>query len=399
MTKLNKALMATTAIVVASGLALPASAQDPSKAPGVVKSGDKIKLKLYGQVTREFGFVNDGEATTFKQGSLGNTSTRMGIDGRGKVTKDVNIRTRMEFALNTGDSHGGNQFSNQAGTNDFDIRHLHVIFSHKKAGAIWIGRGDSATNGSSEVNLAPAVTTGRLGGSVHHVIGEFRLMDKNDGLATQSIGTVDRFFNSFDGAGRQNRIRYDSPTFFGFKASASVIDKHNFDAALRYSGKIAGTAIKAAAGFCETKGARTAGDGACFGNGGTIEGVAQVNGSISVKTPIGLGATFSGAKQWQNRAGAAHATEGDPDNINPSIWYTTKVTELGATTVEYAFQYCKHCGLKDDKGIGHAVTVAQKVDSTGGDYFVGFRLVDVETATNDDIENLWWVGAGFRQRF
>ena len=36
MTKLNKALMATTAIAFASGLALPAVAQDPTAAPGVV---------------------------------------------------------------------------------------------------------------------------------------------------------------------------------------------------------------------------------------------------------------------------------------------------------------------------------------------------------------------------
>ena len=119
---------------------------------------------------------------------------------------------------------------------------------------------------------------------------------------------------------------------------------------------------------------------------------------MSVKTPIGLGATFAGAKQWQNTAPTT-VNEGDPYNIQPSIWYTTKVTELGATTLEYAFQYCKHCGELDDKGIGHAVTLAQKVDSIGGDYFVGFRLLDVETADNDDIENLWWVGAGFRQRF
>jgi predicted porin len=323
----------------------------------------------------------------------------MGIDGRGKLTKDIKVRTRLEFAINPGDAHGGEQFSNAPGGSDFDIRHLDVIFSHKKAGAIWVGRGDTATNGTSEVNLAPGIGTGRLGGSVHHAINEFRLMDEDDSLATQSVGTVNRFFNNFDGAGRANRIRYDSPTFFGFKASASIIDKHNFDAALRYSGKVAGTKIKGAVGFCETKGASNQNDGTCFGNGASIEGVANVNGSISVLTPIGIGGAFSGAKRWQNRAGAAHAIEGDPYNIVPSIFYTAKVTELGATTAEYAFQYCKHCGLKDDKGIGHAVTIGQKVDSTGGDYFVTFRLVDVETATNDDIENLWFIGAGFRQRF
>ena len=89
MTKLNKALMATTAIAFASGLALPAVAQDPSAAPGVVKSSKKMKLRLYGQITRGFGVIDDGESTSFNQFRNGNTSTRMGIDGRGKITKDV----------------------------------------------------------------------------------------------------------------------------------------------------------------------------------------------------------------------------------------------------------------------------------------------------------------------
>jgi hypothetical protein len=399
MIKLNKALMATTAIAFASGLALPASAQDPSKAPGVVKSQNKVKLKLYGQITRQFGFVNDGEAYTFKQGRNGNTSTRMGIDGRGKVTKDIKIRTRMEFAVNTGSNGGGEQFSNQPGSaSSFDVRHLDVIFSHKKAGAIWIGRGDTATNGTSEVNLAPGMSSGRLGGSTHHIAGKFLVMDKDDSIEPQAVATVERFFNSLDGAGRQNRIRYDSPTLFGFKASASLIDKHNFDAALRYSGKIAGTSIKGAAAYCNTQGRETAGDGSCFGNGGSIRGRSQVGGSISVRTPIGLGATFSGAKQWQNTSPTT-VDEGDPYNIQPSIWYTTKVTELGQSTVEYAFQYSKDQGKIGDKGIGHAVTFLQKVDSIGGDYFATFRLYDVETETNDNIENLWYIGAGFRQRF
>jgi hypothetical protein len=308
----------------------------------------------------------------------------------------------MEFAVNTGSNGGGEQFSNQPGSaSSLDVRHLDVIFSHKKAGAIWIGRGDTATNGTSEVNLAPGMSSGRLGGSTQHSAGKFLVMDKDDSIEPQAVATVERFFNSLDGAGRQNRIRYDSPTLFGFKASASLIDKHNFDAALRYSGKIAGTSIKGAAAYCNTQGnggRETAGDGSCFGNGGSIRGRSQVGGSISVRTPIGLGATFSGAKQWQNTSPTT-VDEGDPYNIQPSIWYTTKVTELGQSTVEYAFQYSKDQGKIGDKGVGHAVTFLQKVDSIGGDYFATFRLYDVETETNDNIENLWYIGAGFRQRF
>ena len=399
MTKLNKALMASTAIAFASGLALPASAQDPSAAPGVVKSSNKVKLRLYGQITRQFGFVVDDDATTFKQGPNGNTSTRMGIDGRGKITKDVSLRTRLEFAINTGNSTGGPQFSNQPGSNDFDIRHLDAIFSHKQFGAVWIGRGDTATNGSSEITLAPGINTGRLQGTNHNVASEFRILDDAEASEPSAVGTVDRFFSNLDGAGRQNRIRYDSPTIFGFKASASLIDKHNYDAALRYSGQVLGTKIKAGVGFCSTKGPSNAGDGSCFGNGGTIEGREQVNGSASILTPIGVGLTFSGGKQWLNRADAALSDNQTPFNLNPAVFYTTKVTELGATTLEYSYQYTEDLTADGDKGRSHAITLLQKVDSVGGDYFLGFRYFDVETATNDDVDPLYWFGAGFRQRF
>ncbi|MGH6621420.1 MAG: hypothetical protein ACREF6_17880, partial [Alphaproteobacteria bacterium] len=198
----------------------------------------------------------------------------------------------------------------------------------------------------------------------------------------------------------QNRLRYDTPTFFGLKGSVSLIDKHNFDSALWYEGKFAGTEIQGAVGFCHTSGAQSAGSGTCFGNDTTVSGVSQLNGSVSVLTPIGLGVTMAGGHQWQNLIGTGHTTEnGTVYNIQPSIFYTMKATELGATTIEYAFQYCKHCGNKDDKGIGHSLQVVQEIDSIGGDYFAGFRYIDVETADNDNIEGLWFIGGGFRQRF
>ena len=66
MTKFNKALLASTAIAFATGLAMPASAADDvSAAPGVVASQKKVKVKLYGQIARVFGFVGDGESVTF----------------------------------------------------------------------------------------------------------------------------------------------------------------------------------------------------------------------------------------------------------------------------------------------------------------------------------------------
>lgn len=401
MTKLNKALMASTAIAFACGLAFPASAQDPAAAPGVVSSGNKMKLKLYGQVARAFGFVGDGDSTTFKTGENANTSTRMGIEGRGKITNDVSVRTRMEYEVSSGDALGGTQFENQGGdASTFGVRHLDVIIESKKFGSVWIGRGDSSSNGTSEVQIIPALDSGRLGGTIASLIQDFQILSNNEGTEPRAVGNVGRFFNSYDGANRQNRIRYDTPTFFGFKGSVSFIDKHNIDSAVFYEGKLLGIEIEGAAGYCHTRGSQSAGSGTCFGNGTTITAISQLNGSVSALTPIGLGATFSGAYSWQSLAGAGHTVEdANPYNVQPSIFYTTKVTELGATTLEYAFQYCKHCGQKDDLGVGHSLQLMQQVDSIGGDYFIGFRYVDVEVRGDDNVDGLWFIGGGFRQRF
>jgi len=405
MTKLNKALMASTAIAFACGLAFPASAQDPAAAPGVVSSGAKMKIKLYGQVARVFGIVDDGDGTTFKQGENGNTATRMGMDSRGKITNDVSVRTRFEYAVQSGNTGGGTQFKNQDGSaSRFTVRHLDLIIQSKKFGAVWIGRGDSVTNGSSEVQTIAALDSGRLGGTTASLISNYRVMSSNSSLATRDKGAVGDYFDSMDGADRTNRIRYDTPTFFGFKAGADIIDKHNFDAGLWYEGKIAGTKVEGAVGYCHTRGAATATGGACFtSSASTITAISQVNGSVSALTPIGIGATMSAGHQWRALAGSGFDdTNSTAYNLTPSIFYSTKVTELGNTILEYAFEYCKHCNtdFKDSRGMGHSLMLMQVVDSVGGDYFLTFRYFDVSTGVSgDDIDGMWFFGGGFRQRF
>jgi hypothetical protein len=79
-----------------------------------------------------------------------------------------------------------------------------------------------------------------------------------------------------------------------------------------------------------------------------------------------------------------------------------KATEVGATTIEYAFQYCESCStsFKDSEGIGHSLMLMQQVDSVGGDYFVTFRYFDIDTGVaGQDADGLWFFGGGFRQRF
>jgi hypothetical protein len=240
----------------------------------------------------------------------------------------------------------------------------------------------------------------RLAGTVADPILKYRFMDENSNLASQAVATVERFFDNLDGANRQNRIRYDTPTFFGFKGSVSLIDKHNIDTALWYKGKFAGTELAGAVGYCHTSGTQSAGSNTCFTtNTATVRGIDQLNGSVSFKTPIGLGGGVSGGTQWRERTAAGASAVTDPWTISPSIFYTTKVTELGSTTFEYAFQHTEDLVSIGDEGNGHSLIALQRIDSIGGDYFVQFKYVEAETATNDNIEPLWYIGGGFRQRF
>lgn len=404
MTKLNKALMATTAIAFASGLAMPASAQDPTAAPGVVKSSKKMKIRLYGQITRGFGWIDDGSSGTFIQFRNGNTSSRMGIDGRGKISKNVSLRTRLEFEIRNGDSNqvteGQGTDGGPVGTQTDDngdkvsdaqgalvIRHIDAIFSHKRLGAVWIGRGDTAANGTSEKNLLPGGSTGRLGGRTDSLLTNSVIRDSND----NEIDSLSKFFNSFDGLSRRQRIRYDTPTIAGFKVGVSAIDRMSYDIAVHYSGKIAGVKVKAGAGWSHGAGA--------LGATADRQDFNQLNGSISALLPMGVGVTLSGGRQWEDYfATTPEADRKNPSNINISAFYTTKLSELGPTGVEYSYQLSQDISERDDEGQGHSIMLTQVLANTGTDTFVTFRYYDVERI-GEVPEELWFFGAGFRARF
>jgi predicted porin len=58
--------------------------------------------------------------------------------------------------------------------------------------------------------------------------------DDTDALSTATnIGSV---FSNFDGLSRRNRVRYDSPAFWGFQLSGSLLSDGG-DVALRYAAK------------------------------------------------------------------------------------------------------------------------------------------------------------------
>jgi hypothetical protein len=400
--------MATTAIAFASGLAMPAEAKkkDPSKAPKVVSSGKKMKLKLYGQITRTAAFVDNGEAVGFANSENGHTSTRMGVRASGKINNDLKLKLRYEWNMRA--AHENRQLLNTNGDNDFDIRWADIQFHHKRFGTLFFGRGDGSGNSSSQVDLSGTSTAG-LGGTEDGDFQGARFIETNTsaaGVARANV-RVDRAFSQQDATSRTSRIRYDTPSIYGFRLSGSIIDQDTYEFALWYKGKIAGWKLRGALNTSHGKSGVFPGDGA--GTAGTNTEITLYNGSVSVQSPWGIGVTASGA--YKNHAFNGDGTVSlnnavqDAHNWWVSVWYRAKFFELGETRFRYGFQTSVDNTAQGDIGQVHGFTILQNIKSTGTDMYIGFRHASLDTdrdngiGGNRDFEDQQAYVLGFRARF
>ena len=408
MSKLNKALMATTAIAFAAGLAMPAAAKkkDPSKAPKVVSSGKKMKLKLYGQIARTASITDDGHGTGYENSENGSTTSRMGIKAAGKINNDLKLKLRYEWNMRS--AHENNQQDNIASDNDFDIRHADIIFSHKRLGTLFFGRGDGPGNSSSQTDLS-GTGTGGLGGGEHWDFQNARFIETTTSAngGDRATTRVGRVFTNMDATSRANRIRYDTPSIYGFQFRAGVVDQSGYEFALWYKGKVAGMKLKGAVNYSHNKqgvfpaSVRT-------GVTGTNTEISVINGSVSVLTPWGIGASAAAGTSDRDRSTELNAfTDGD----QPFFWwaclfYRAKFFELGETRFRYGFQTTVDNQMEGDIGQAHGFTIVQQIKSTGSDLFAGYRHVSVDrdvaggtSAAEVDFEdqNIWVLG--FRARF
>ena len=411
MARLNKLLMSTTAIAFAAGLAMPAAAKkkDPSKAPKVVSSGKKMKLKLYGQIGRTQSIKDTGAGIGFNNVENGNTSSRMGFKAAGKVNHDLTIRIRYEWNMRSG--HTDRPLDNIGSDNDFDIRHTDIQFHHKRFGALFFGRGDGPGNSSSQADLSDT-STGQKGGGEHWDFHNARFLEtaRSANGSTRRTTNIRRIFTNMDATTRSNRIRYDAPSIYGFQFRAGIVDQSGYEFALWYRGKVAGMKIKGAVNYSHNKSGVFPFSDRPFVSVGTDTELSLVNGSLSVHTPWGFGASGAAGTIDRVRPTGITLVAGNTGK-NPFFWwasvfYRTKFFELGETRFKYGFQTTVDNQLNGDIGQAHGFTIVQEIESTGTDMYAGYRHISVDrdiaggtsgTEIEFEDQNVWVLG--FRARF
>jgi predicted porin len=343
------------------------------------KGGDKVSLQLYGQVNRAFLAADDGDSSDYYFVDNDNSSSRVGLIGEAKVNDDITIGTRLEFEYQSNASNEVNQDNKNLDGNDgdgFDDRWIDAQFTSKRFGKLYLGKGSTASDGTSEVDLSGTDVVGYS--SIGDMAGGILFYDDNaDARSTTTIGGA---FSNFDGLSRRNRIRYDSPEFWGFTLGVSALSDGG-DVALKYAAKWGEDwKFAAAAAYADYQAVDRAVDD-------------QYNGSASILHSSGLNFTVAaGLRELDD------SSRDDPTFYYAKVGYRAKWFEIGETRFSVDYNYTEDLAQDGDEAKSVGFQMVQDIPDWGSEYYLGYRwhALDRDLTDFEDINALM---TGVRVKF
>ncbi len=344
---------------------------------GIVTSRkDKVAVKLYGHINRGALFSDDGDETNLYNVDNANAQSRFGIRGIVNISENFAVGSHIELGLNSNLSSAVDQ--NNKNT-DFDLtdRIIEMFLDDDRYGRLSIGQGHTATDGSSEVDLSGTMMVGYS--EVSLIAGGQFFFDKN---AQVLSGTrVRNVFNNFDGLGREDRVRYDTPIFHGFQLSGSINNDDGGDAAIRYSGKFGETLFAAAAAWASPDDQIPDVDN-------------QYNGSAAVLFDMGL--NFAVAGGYRDLDGARSGN--DATFAYGKVGYRRKFFSPGDTAFAVDFGRFNDIAQNDDEADTIGVQLVQHIEPWASEWYLGYRHYDLDR-DNENFDNINVVMSGVRTKF
>jgi hypothetical protein len=338
----------------------PAKAPEPEK---VVETGqDKIKVLFYGQVNRAVLYSNDGDKGDWYFVDNDNSSTRFGFLGAANPIKDFNIGTRIEVEFQTNASNEVSQRDqNGASDNNFKRRHFDIFVMSERFGKLSLGYGSTASDNTAEVDLSGTDVVGYS--SVGDMAGGQIFFDNDTNSLSNT--TIKDVYANFDGIGRDDRLRYDTPNFYGFMVSGSVVSGDAADVALRYSAKVGDFKLAAAAGYADPAGTSDTDD-------------YMITGSASVLHSSGFNVTIAVAAQ-------EHKVSGRDDGkfYYGKLGYQRKFFSIGTTAMSVDYSRNDNLAQNDDKARSAGFQFVQNIDSWGTEYYLGYRYHNLDRKAVD----------------
>ncbi len=212
-----------------------------------VRKGNRVvSLQMYGNLNRAILIWDDGVEDDIYHVDNDHSSTKIGIRGTGGLKPGWTVGYDIQWNVQIADTSEVDQtdFSrNDSGRPvAWDIRRAETYVESAQFGRITTGQGSAASDGSSEVDLAFANYSSDTLYNTRFIL---RGADPVGDLRWGELGS------NLDGAGRTLRIRYDSPSIYGFILSASAGNDDYWDVALRFSKEWNSVRFAAAVAYSE----------------------------------------------------------------------------------------------------------------------------------------------------
>ncbi len=374
-----KKVYTTSAITMTVGAMLLGGAVSASALE--VKSGnDKVGLKLYGHVNRAVMAVDDGNDSKIFHVDNSHSESRVGLKGKVKASETLTIGGNVEVQWQSNPSHKVSM-DEESISAELKERKMEVYFDCDKLGKLSIGKGDMASDDTSEVDLSGTALAGNSGVAD---AGEGFNFYNNNAVAEAESMAVGDIFNQMDGLSRKSRVRYDTPSLGGFSLGVSSGEKERADAALFYAGELAGgTKLEAAVAYSDP------GEGKDY---------TQINGSASVLFGFGLNFTLAaGSRDLDDMPAGGD----DPMFTYGKIGYKTKIFSIGSTACSFDYGMFENIGHQntEEEGTAYGVQLVQKLSDYNTQLFAAYRNFELEDNTGADYEPISLTMAGARIKF
>lgn len=372
--KLLKGSVAVAALYAVAGPVAALAADDT-----LSHGQPKVKLTVGGQINKALLYASDGKTSDVMVVDNDVSSSRFFMAAEAPVTNDVTFGSYLEYEFTSNSSaavnlHAGNGDTGQGSTN-FTERYAYVYVAHKTLGKLSLGQLSEAADDAMEQDLSGTGDSGvysfpaDLGGSI--------LFRTKAGATGPAVNTV---ISNFDG-GRNDGIRYETPTFAGFTGIASYTSGGGTGASLRYASKIGSVDVAAGLGYSNYSSINAATS-------------AQYGGSLSLLHSSGFNVTGAMGRNDQKAA----ASISNANSYYVKVGYIAKIFGAGSTNFGIDYERTSDLAASSDKAKTYGVGVVQYFEAIGASAYGTVRKYELDRP-GTNFEDIYVVATGLKIAF
>jgi hypothetical protein len=202
-----------------------------------------VDVNLYGHLNKGILWSENGDSSKVYFVDNSNSQSRIGINASAVPSDDLTVGGKIEYGIKSNATADVSQRdSNDATFVKWNLRHADIFFNSKTFGEISIGHGRTASDGTAEIDFSGTSVVSYS--DMPAISGGQYFYDSDTETLTDT--RVKNVYTNMDGLGRDDRLRYYTPSYNGLTLSSSAISGDAYDAAVRYS-RIYGETIVAAA--------------------------------------------------------------------------------------------------------------------------------------------------------